>query len=215
MYSTRPDIIQRAIKRLSQVYGTSVQKYSEPVMEVMLEDRLRMLFRYRFWPQWCTWTTVTLTGSNGLHSTDLSTSIDRFVDIQYVFPSGSRRPLPHVPRNLNPYEITGTTPRYIDGEPSTANRIFRVWPLEAEGDLRIRYRTFPELDDLTEIKFDATTLTYALCWDFAVDDGTNPGQAEKFANLYNDSYLDEVSSLNQHGAPLNDSFDVPADWFTP
>lgn len=175
---------------MSEVPGTAVQTYTEPRLELMLDSRLSLIFRDAFWPQWSGWIDVTLSGTDGLHTTDLVTSpgIEKFEDIKYVFREASSHPLARAPARHNLNAIEGTTARYIDAYPSIANRLFRVLPKASTGTLNVFYRVLPNYTDEDIIAFESDVLEYGVCWDILIDDATNPGQVEKFATLYNDAY---------------------------
>jgi hypothetical protein len=103
-WSTLREITQDTISNLSQAGGVGTQRYAQPRIELLVNQCFSMLYNRQWWPQFMRWYNLPLDGSSGVVVGDIS-AITRFADIRAVFPSGSSRPLPVLPLNLNPFDI--------------------------------------------------------------------------------------------------------------
>lgn len=181
------ELIQQVIRRIGQVTGTSVQVYAEDLIGDMIQHKFDVMFEEVWWSQFLHWFTATLDGTTGVVTVDVSTLNDplvRFEDIHSIFPENSDRPLPRFPDFVNPDNVTGTTPRYIEAV-SNAQKIFRILPITADKPINIHYRSLPERLVLGKIvPFDSQALVLGSAYDYLEDDGTNPGATEKMSNMF-------------------------------
>lgn len=225
-FTTKTSLITEVEQRLYQVSGTGVQIYSEDVIVKFLQHKLDMLFSKRFWAHFCQWHTLTLVGSGGAHDFDFSASdvnVKHFTDIRVVYRENSDRPLPSLnSRNRNPYNITGDTPRYVEplatAASSYATKLFRVWPLTATGTLYVHARTYPsklvDIEGSAEVEFDADALALGAAWEYAEDDGTNPGAAQKLQTLFEQRVGQLEKDADAQPFELAPgSTDIPEQWF--
>lgn len=196
-YKTLGELVVACEKRLSEVAGTSVQVYSEDTLAYLIQEGFDFASNQAWWPHLMVWEQRTLDGTNGRPNTDI-TSIQDYGSIRAIFRDGSNRPMAELPRDVNPFTITGTTAQYISAD-NTANRLFHVWPKTAVGSVAIhgmrgRSADFTA-DDLVE--FDEVALLNYACWKYSGDEGTNPGQCEDFKATFNQrmkQLLDEYNS---------------------
>jgi hypothetical protein len=72
--STLSQLIVRTADRLSMVAGTGVQTYAEDRIAEMIQHKFDVLFDEVFWPQFLSWAKLTLDGTLGLVTTDLTNS---------------------------------------------------------------------------------------------------------------------------------------------
>ena len=188
--STLSQLIVRAADRLSMVAGTGVQTYAEDRIAEMIQHKFDVLFDEAFWPQFLSWDKLTLDGTLGLVTTDLTSIIKRFEDVRVIFPENSNTPLTIISGlTTNPYELSGTTPVHYEalGPTSTykTTRVFNIWPKAATGDIILQYRTKPDTFISTdEIDFDDQALILGTVFDYLEDDGTNPNATQKFQLLF-------------------------------
>jgi predicted nuclease of predicted toxin-antitoxin system len=172
------------------VAGTGVQTYAEDRIAEMIQHKFDVLFDEAFWPQYLSWARLTLDGTLGLVTTDLTALVKRYEDIRVIFPENSNTPLTIISGlTTNPYELSGTTPIHYEalGPTSTYknSRVFSVWPKAATGDIIIQYRTKPDTFVSTdEIDFDDQALILGTVFDYLEDDGTNPNASQKFQLLF-------------------------------
>ena len=188
--STLSQLIVRTADRLSMVAGTGVQTYAEDRIAEMIQHKFDVLFDEVFWPQFLSWNKLTLDGTLGLVTTDLTELIKRYEDIRVIFPENSNTPLTIISGlTTNPYELSGTAPIHYEalGPTSTysTSRVFNVWPKASTGDIIIQYRTKPDTFVSTdEINFDDQALILGTVFDYLEDDGTNPNASQKFQLMF-------------------------------
>lgn len=195
------DLVTDVQRELSQVPGIGTQAYSEDYIVQLLTAGFKVVFREEFWPHLSEWFQKTLDGSTGQWS---GAGVDVYVlqDVRCVYgPKDRYRPLPHLPRHINPYEIAGTTPRYVEGRNgASTGKPFRIWPLAATGTITFQARVMPD-DEVflssssDEVPFDDLTLVYYAAWQYIENDGSNPGQAEKLKNMFEARLAQEKKNL--------------------
>ena len=211
---TLTEIAQKVTRRLSLYPGTGVQLYAEDRIKDMIQSTFEFIFDDYFWPQFCSWNQWTLNGTTGEVTADISAILKRWEDLSAVMRDGSNKKLPRVPDGMNPFTITGETPRFI--EPYNANgRIFRVWPLECVTDIVAYVRTIPdEYVDDDVIDFDSEALILGATYHILEDDGTVPGGIEKYRSLFERRVSQLKVNVDQMPIPLVDTprSNVPVEW---
>jgi len=184
--ATFATLIERTATRLSQVAGASVQLYSEDRIAEMIQHKFDVLFDEAFWGQFVTFgESMTLDGSTGVVTIDLTDKIKRFEDIRAIYPDDSNTPLSKLPEStLNPDTITGTTPAFYSNSTS-AIKVFKVWPLASTGAIQVTYRTKPDAFVPSDVvNFDEQALILGAAFDYSEDDGTNPAATDKLQNMF-------------------------------
>lgn len=181
------ELIQLTIRRIGQVTGTSVQVYAEDVIGDMIQHKFDVMFEEVWWNQFLYWLDGTLDGTTGVVTVDVSAMTNplvRFEDIHSIFVENSNRPLPRFPDFLNPDNVTGTTPRYVEAV-GDVQKVFRVHPLTATKPIKMHYRSLPTRFVTGEtVNFDSQALVLGSAYDYLEDDGTNPGATEKMSNMF-------------------------------
>ena len=76
--ATLSTLIDRVADRLSMVAGTGVQTYAEDRIAEMIQHKFDVLFDEIWWPQFLTWETLTLDGTLGVVTIDLTEKVKRF-----------------------------------------------------------------------------------------------------------------------------------------
>ena len=187
---------------MSMVSGSGVQIYAEDVIGDMIQHKFDVLFDEAWWPQFTNWGTLTLDGTNGQSTTDLTSLIKRFDDIRVLFPENSNTPMTVLSASTtNPFELSGTTPIHYERD-SLASKVFHVWPKASTGKVIIHYRTKP--DDFTEsdtVDFDNQAIILGAVYDYLEDDGTNPNATQKFQALF-ESRVKQLKN-NLSAAPIS------------
>ena len=172
------------------VSGTGVQIYAEDRIAEMIQHKFEVLFDEVFWPQFCSWHQWTLDGTLGIVTTDLTTLLTRFDDIQVIFPESSNSALTKLAAiTTNPFELSGTVPIHYEAlgplDTNKVSRVFQIWPKSATGIIVSRIRTKPDTFTATdEIDFDDQALIIGAAYDYLEDDGTNPNATQKMQLLF-------------------------------
>lgn len=187
------DLIQATIRRIGQVAGASVQVYSEELIGDMIQHKFDVITEEVWWSQFMYRLNGTLDEVAGVVTVDVSSLVDgddndialkRFEDIHTIFHGTSNNPLARLPDFVNITNITGTTPRFIEAD-ANVQKIFRIHPLTAEGDIEIRYRSVPDPFVIGDtVNFDNQLLILGAAFDYLEDDGTNPGATEKMSRMF-------------------------------
>lgn len=211
-FKTRTQIVQNVIKKIGLVSGTTVQTYTEPQVEVAVQDAFQMLFRKRYWEQMSDWHTFTLDGVNGKVTTDLTLICKGHEDAKQF----------HVPTNRNKIVVpvgmehldcgNGSVPLYVTPLKYTdadfLTRVFKFWPPTATGSVRMKIRTYPQ--DFTNqqlVPLPADVIEWAGAWLMLETDGLNPTASNKAQSMFQIAYNDYVSSISDseigHGGGRN------------
>jgi hypothetical protein len=200
--STLSQLIVKVQNRLSMVAGTGVQIYAEDVIADMIQHKFDVLFDEAWWPQFTTFQTFTLDGTNGQVTTDVTNLIKRFDDIRIIYRAGGNTPITKLsPTSTNPFELAGTTPIHYDSD-TAVDKVFHVWPKTSTGNIVVQYRTKPaDFTSEDTINFDDQALVLGSVYDFAEDDGTNPNATQKFQNLFETRVKQLKNNLNS--APIS------------
>ena len=113
-------LVQNVLTRLSMYSGLDSQTYAQPPIELIVRDTFENCFNRYWWPEYMTYGEImTLTGTTGIVTTDLTAKIRRFSDIHSVYHDNANRPLPSTPLNTNLGEI-----RQRSIQPVNTNKIF-------------------------------------------------------------------------------------------
>ncbi len=188
--ATLAQLVTRTADRLSMVAGTGVQIYAEDRIAEMIQHKFDVLFDEVFWPQFMSWEELTLDGTLGIVTTDLTTKVKRFEDIRVMFPENSTTPLTKISAlTTNPFELSGTQPIHYEAlgptDTNKTSRVFQIWPKTATNKVIVQYRTKPDTFVSTdEIDFDDQALILGSVFDYLEDDGTNPSATQKFQLLF-------------------------------
>lgn len=95
---------------------------------------------------------------------------------------------------------------FIEGV--AGDRVFRVWPFTATGDIVIHGRLHPGtygLDDV--VPMDDTLLTMLAAWKYSSSDGNNPMETERMLQEFNTHLNLILHNLQNQGIPLDHRFD--------
>lgn len=179
--TTLSDNITEVEILLSQTAGVSVQKYTEPRIAKYVQRAFDILFKRAWWGQFRHWQLITLDGSTGFPTA--ASDYKDIGDIMAIYPSDQQKRLTKLPFPMNPFLITGTQAMYV--EPQAGVKLFRVWPIASIGQLYVQGRQKPanfSLDD--DIAFDDLALQTLAAWEYCVDDGNNPAQAERLQVMF-------------------------------
>lgn len=214
MAKTMQEIITAVVTNLSMVPGVGAQVYAEDRIAQFVQRVFDLAFEEHFWHDYMEFVTRSLDGSTGTITSDVPFS--RFKDIQTVWVAGTETKLTQLPRNRNPFLITGTYPKYVSPVQSDT-RPLKVWPITATNDIVIAGRVKPDdfaLDD--EINLDHVLLEFGATWMYLEDDGHNGGAAEKYRVLYNDRFKQLTSGTFSvalsSDSRVNDSMQRWTEW---
>lgn len=212
MAATLTDIVQRTITRLSMVAGIGVQVYAEDRIAEMIWHKFVMVRDELWWDDYMTYAVLTQDADgrpteNVVRSLPLTPVGDEIViasynDIQFAWRPNDRRPLKEMPKRQNPMAMmrSGSTLfRCAD----TA-KVIRFMPYSVGMQMAVRYKiSFDRFLPNDVVPMDEQLLILGAAYDYLEDDGTNPGQTEKFRNMFNDRLRQLKGDENEREIPLS------------
>lgn len=202
------EAIPKVALNMSLINGANMSSYSDDQIQQYLSDAHSMLTSKYVWPELVTTFVKTLDGITG-KATIAFTAADGFDDykqIKHVYSSQVYRELPLVSGSYNPlmpgFQVGYSIINTID-DPSK-QYIIKISPATTTGDIAIvvnRKANFNDPD--TVIPIDDLLHIWIATWMWAEDDATNPGQAEKYSDLWQDRVKDVRSNVNVGPFALN------------
>lgn len=196
--ATIEQLVTRVELRLALAAGFDVQVHAEDRIIELIRHKYNVLFDDHWWLDYMTLETMTLDGTTGKVTTDLTEKIRRFSDIHSAYYDTDDYPMPRLSTVVNP---TKFRVRAIFPLPNEPTRVFQVRPINTTGDVHVWYRT--KLADSvwedgtydTEVNMDEEVLILGSVYDFLSDDGTNERAELKFKNMF-DSRLKQLRQLD-------------------
>jgi hypothetical protein len=196
MALTFNQLTQRVIASVGEVEGTSVQTYSEPRVLEALEEIFEVIFRKFWWPQYMSWFgPLTLDGTLGIVTdTTFGGSVRDIRDVKTIIPANADRGIPYLPDSRNPFNITGTTPRYYEeldaANAYRATRLLQFWPKTATGNVYIQARKFPTIVGTTLSYLDNNLMIFGASWLILEQEDINPNAAALQERMFNETFAD-------------------------
>ena len=198
-YDTLQNLTQKTIKKLSLYSGTDVQIYAEDRIADTIIDAYNELIDERFWSDCMQWNEFTLTGENGIVGETVSNYIKDFNDIECIYSEYNKRHQLRKSHNTTiPQAIEGNVPQlYIKS--ANPDKVFAVIPFNSTDKLYVRSRVrLTEIYPQDIVPFDSLALVYKACWQYTVDDGSNPNEQQKFKQLF-ESRMQELRNNESSG----------------
>lgn len=210
--------IRRVALNMSLVTGQGMQPYSDDQIGQYISDAHDIITSKAVWPEMVTSLTRTLDGTTGKPTIAFSATdgITDYKQIKFVYVDSVRRALPVSSGYQNPLlqvPLVSYSILSIAEDPQKQYFI-KINPLTTAGKLCIVADLKADLSNPdTVIPIDDLLHVYLATWMYAVDDATNPGQVEKYLNLYNDRWKDMRSNVNVGPYTMN-PFNGPIEqWF--
>lgn len=211
MAYTLSDLVQRTVTRLSMVTGVAVQVYAEDRIAEMIQHKFETVRDMLWWDDMMEWQTLTQ-GADGRPTENVVRElpaspvgdeivINQYKDIQHAWAPNRRDPLKTMPKRNNPMGAMrqGSTLYRVPDVTS----VIRFLPFTPGQQMMIRYRKwYGQFEPGDVVPMDDQLLILGAAYDYLEDDGTNPGQTEKFLNFYNDRLRQLLSQENDEEIPL-------------
>lgn len=224
---TVQQIVDATIIELSQVPGSSTQIYATPRILQYVQDAFDFCFQQNWWVSYVSFVTGTLDGVTGLLTTDIiptspdntgNVPISSHTNIHNCYVGGTNRIIRALPPRMNPLLLassssSGGSPLYRVGDYTLVNRPVKFYPPTAVGTIVMEVRQEPlHPFGLTDkIYIDQLMLVLGACYMYAADDGTNPGQINKFQSMFMKRLSDMIAAENDE-APLQLDPRIPIGW---
>lgn len=212
---TVQQIVDATIIELSQVPGSSTQIYGTPRILQYVQDSFDFCFQQNWWVAYTSYWNGTLDGVTGLLTADIVPTtpnnsglvpISSHTNVHNCFVGGTNKIIRALPPRMNPLLLSGSIggiPTYRIGDYTIPNRPIKFYPPTASGDVVMEVRQEPlhpfGLND--KIYIDQLMLVLGACYMYAADDGTNPGQINKFQSMFMKRLTDMIGAENDE-APL-------------
>lgn len=183
---TLEQLITRIEQRLMMAAGLDVQIHAEDALVEMIRTKYEMLFDDFWWDEYLTLETFTLDGTTGIVTTDLSTKILHFRDINAIYYNNDSRPMPRLSAGNNPTKIRTRS----HAPTNVATSVFKVFPSTLTGQVHVWYRTriapaaWEAQDPNMQINMDAELLVLGVAFDYLSSDGSNIDDAKKLGGMY-------------------------------
>jgi hypothetical protein len=222
MTVTIRQVVDDALSVVGEVAGAGVQAFSEDILFDNCIRGFNLLFKKYPWDQYTDWFQLTLDGVTGKVTTTPFTNVIDPEDILSVRIDKSISPLPVLGQRQNPFNITGTTPRFWKALPATdadyeTKRII-VYPKTATGLINVQARIYPrtlgqDWDWEDKMYLDKIMLVAATAYQSLISDETNSGAAEAQRLLMEARFTDIKAILADHPISSSSQPDIPDQWF--
>lgn len=210
--ATLEELIARTVTRLSMVAGVGVQIYAEDRIAEMIWHKFTMVRDELWWDDLMEYQTLTQDADGRptenvvreLPATPIGDEIviNQYKDIQFAWRPNTPQPLKNMPRRQNPegaFRPGQTLYRIPD-----ASKVIRFAPFEPGKEMLVRYKKwYPYFLPTDTVPMDDQLMILGATYDYLEDDGTNPGQTEKFRNFFNERLGRLKSQENDEEIPLS------------
>lgn len=216
--TTVAEMIKNVALNMSLVTGQGMQPYSDDQIQKYIKDSHDMITSKWVWPEMVTLLTRTLDGTTGKSTVAFSPSdgITDYKQIKHVYIDSVRRELPVSSGYQNPLlqvPLVSYSVLSIKDDPNK-QFLIRINPITTAGQMALVANLKADLSSADAVvPIDDLLHEYLATWMYAIDDATNPGQVEKYLNLYNDRAKDIRSNVNTGPYAMN-PFNGPIEqWF--
>lgn len=203
---------------MSLVQGQGMQPYSDDQIGGYLSDSHDDITSEAVWPEMVTTLFRTLDGTTGKATVafSLADGVTDYKQIKHVYVDSVRRELPLSSGYQNPLlqvPLVSYSVLSIKDDPNK-QFLIKINPPTTAGQLAIVANLKADLSNpTTVIPIDDLLHVYRATWMYAVDDATNPGQVEKYLNLYNNRWKTIRANVNTGPYAMN-PFNGPIEqWF--
>lgn len=223
MSATLRQIVNDALVIIGEVAGAGVQMYGEDRLRADTIRAFDMLFKKNWWDQFLSWDTVTLDGTTGVITTDTFVNVRDYEDFYAVHRGGQTKPLPNIPKRVNPSTLSGNRAIYWGSLPIThakfLERRIKIYPITSTGTMDVLTRVYPivngqDWDWGTRMDLDANMLSYGAAFMTLASDDVNPSAAGVARTMMEMHYKNARDSLANRAIPVEGiTSDIPQQWF--
>ncbi len=213
--TTVADAVLQVARHMSMVEGPDVQPYSDTLLISYLEGAHQFIVDEQEWPDLYISYIRTLDGTTG-KITEKIAEVTDWKRVTRVYHESSNRPLPYLSTYNNPlvwnsqYAYSGLQ---VLLDPGATKYLLQFSPVTLSGQVFIEAKLDYDLSDPeTVIPIDWWLHVYHASWQYALDDGTNASQAEKYKNLFNVRLAQVKSMVAARPLSLNPMETIPNTW---
>jgi hypothetical protein len=215
------DILVEVQHIIGEVAGTGVQEFSEDTTYSALRRAFHLTFVKRPWEQYVRWGRYALDGVAGkvvdadafgdVSSPDLK-------DFVAVYRDGENTPLPVLSNRVNPFIYTGDRVLYwtslAASDPDYLKKRLKFYPITATGNVNIGVKIPPMvIGEDTVLYLDRMMLEMGTAWQVLDADGSNPGAADTFKQLFDLRFRDIEHNFANQPIEITGESDIPTQWF--
>jgi hypothetical protein len=199
-YPKFKDIQQDVLVMMGQVSGSSVQTYTEPLIDLAINRIFDFLWEKQKWPHLWTWETKTLDGVTGKFTTPLST-VREWEDIAEFRVGGTERGIPMASGNEHTLGSGSSAPRHYTILPwddaDSETKFVKFWPVTSLGTVDILVGHRPDVFALPDdkIPMKKSLMVDGCVWWMLEDDGMNPASVEKARLAFDLNYQDTAGRI--------------------
>ena len=212
------DAITQVARNVSLVNGVNMTPYSDDTVLGYLIAAHEHINAEHEWAEMMVWRTRTLDGVAGL-ITVLITDTDNWKDVVRIYHELYQTPMPVLTSYINPIYQSALLQGYRGIPPEednvgTGKYLVKFYPAELTGNVLFQLRRQVDFeDDTTIIPIDWWMHVYFASWMYAVDDGTNPAQIDKYLKLA-DKRMKQITALeNSRPSPSTPGSILPSQWW--
>lgn len=192
--STVADAIVEVAQQISLVNGQGMTPYSDDLITSLLVSANQFIVKEQIWDETILTYIRTLDGVTGRITVGIpSTEVANPLQIITVFHESSIKPLPRISARTNPLIATamyGYTLLSSVQDPGPQKLLLQFSPLTLTGNILFKAKaTYNMRDRDTVIPIDYWLHIWRACWQYALNDGTNPGQIDGFKDNYNNTLM--------------------------
>jgi len=202
------DAIKKVALNMSLINGIGMSPYSDDQVQNYLSNAHDMIVAKWVWPELVSTVIRTLDGTTGKVTVGftIADGITDYKQIKHVYSDAIYRELPLVSGTANPLLQTFLVGYSILNIKDDPNKQFliKIQPPTTVGQIAVVANLKADFSDPnTTIPVDDLLHIWIATWMWAEDDATNPGQAEKYLNLWQDRAKDIRSNVNVGPFALN------------
>lgn len=182
------DAITQVARNMGLTNGLNMTPYSDDTVLSYLISAHELIREEHEWSEMIVWRPRVLDGVTGLITT-LITDVSDWKDIRRIYHDAYQTPLPLLSSYINPLispMINGYRglPPEEDNTTAAGKYLVKFYPATLTGNVLFQCdRTIDFTNETTPLPIDWWLHVYYASWQYAVDDGTNAPQAEKYMNL--------------------------------
>jgi hypothetical protein len=215
-YETLGEAVEQVARNMSLINSEGVTPYSPELIVSYLNRAYEHIKDEQEWGELTQWYQRTLDGATGRVTVALPCT--DWKKIIRVYHESLVTPLPVLSSYANPLASTlllgyRPIPRGDDLTGDT-RYLLLFYPLTLEGDVLFNIELTLDWTDMDMVlPIDWWLHVDHASWQYALDDGTNPGQVSKYEGLFNKRMSQVKSKENSRPVLLQPNQVVPNEWF--
>lgn len=215
-YETLGEAVEQVARHMSLINSDGVTPYSPDLIISYLNRAHEHIMEEGEWGEMTEWYTRTLDGATGRVTEAIP--VKDWKRIKRVYHESMITPLPMLSNYANPLASTlllGVRP-VPRGDDLTGDGRYLLYfyPLTLTGQVLFHIEKKIDWSDMDEVlPIDWWLHVDYASWAYALDDGTNPGQASKYENSFNIRMNQMKAKENSRPVLMQPNQVIPNEWF--